>query len=72
MLYFLCYNWINIAKLEWGLRKALKGFTLSFLYPHTTFMMFNFFNKIIITYKKKKKTSRRFCWISFVVMSFNG
>ena len=30
-------NWINRTKLVRGLCKALKGLTLSFLYPHTTF-----------------------------------
>ena len=45
MLYFFKYiyifynfsNWINRTKLVRGLCKALKGLTLSFLYPHTTF-----------------------------------
>ena len=52
---FSLYNWINRTKLARGLHKTLKDFTLSFLYPRTTFMMLRFFNKSIIMYQKKKK-----------------
>ena len=54
---FSLYNWINRTKLARGLHKTLKDFTLSFLYPRTTFMMLRFFNKSIIMYQKKKKKS---------------